>query len=143
MVIKAIDIKKQIEHYMSLPYTMTVRYRPEQGGYYVAGYVELPDLNMTGNTPEEAVKELLTEKPEWFGECLKLGINIPRPVEPQKYSGKIVVRIPPSMHESLIKLADLEGVSLNQFMLMSLARAVGYRESAAKSKTGKKQTLTA
>jgi predicted HicB family RNase H-like nuclease len=138
MVIKAIDIKKQIEHYMNLPYTMTVKYRPEQGGYYVAGYVELPDLNMTGNTPEEAVKELLIEKPEWFEECLKMGINIPQPVEPQKYSGKIVVRIPPSMHESLIRLADLEGVSLNQFMLMSLARAVGYREPTAKRKTGKK-----
>jgi predicted HicB family RNase H-like nuclease len=143
MVVKTIDIKKQIEHYMKLPYTMTVKYRPEQGGYYVASYVELPDLNMTGNTPEEAVKELLIEKTEWFEECLKLGINIPRPVEPQKYSGKIVVRIPPSMHESLIKLADLEGVSLNQFMLMSLARAVGYHKPPAKLKPGKKQPLSA
>ena len=143
MVTKEIDIKKQVERYMSLPYTMTVKYRPEQGGYYVAGYTELPDLNMTGVTPEEAVKELLIEKPDWFEECLKLGINIPLPVEPQKYSGKIVVRIPPSMHESLIKLSELEGISLNQFMLMSLARAVGYPEPILKKKAGKKQTVKA
>jgi hypothetical protein len=48
MITKNSDIKKQIEYYMSLPYTMTVKYRPEQGGYYVASYIELPDLNSPG-----------------------------------------------------------------------------------------------
>jgi antitoxin HicB len=128
MVTKNIDIKKQVEYYMSLPYTMTVKYRPEQGGYYVASYIELPDLNMTGNTPEEAVKELLIEKPEWFETCLELGIKIPLPAEPQKYSGKIVLRMPPTMHESLIQIAELEGVSLNQYMLTSLSRSIGFDE---------------
>jgi len=128
MITKNTDIKKQVEYYMSLPYTMTVKYRPEQGGYYVASYIELPDLNMTGNTPEEAVKELLTEKPEWFETCLELGIKIPLPAEPQKYSGKIVLRMPPTMHESLIQIAELEGVSLNQYMLTSLSRSIGFDE---------------
>jgi predicted HicB family RNase H-like nuclease len=113
------NLEKQIELFMSLPYTMTVKYRPEQGGYYVAGYIELPDLTMTGDTPEEAVRELLEEKPEWFETCLKLGINIPLPIEPQKYSGKFVLRMPPSLHESLIQIADKEGVSLNQYMVAS------------------------
>jgi len=63
MVTKNINIKKQVEYYMNLPYTMTVRYLNEQGGYFVAGYIELPDLTMTGDTPEEAVKELLVENP--------------------------------------------------------------------------------
>jgi antitoxin HicB len=128
MVTNETDIKKQVEYYMSLPYTMTVKYRPEQGGYYVAGYVELPDLTMTGDTPEEAVKELLIEKPEWFETCLKLNVKIPLPVEPQKYSGKIVLRMPPSMHESLIRIAELEGTSLNQYMIAAIARAIGFDE---------------
>jgi predicted RNase H-like HicB family nuclease len=81
MVTNEIDIKKQVEYYMSLPYTMMVKFRPEQGGYYVAGYIELPDLTMTGDTPEEAVKELLIEKPNWFETCLKLGVKIPLPVK--------------------------------------------------------------
>ena len=136
MVIKETDIKKQVEYYMSLPYTMTVKFRSEQGGYYVASYVELPYLTMTGDTPDRAVKELLTEKPEWFKECLKLGIHIPLPVKPQKYSGKIVLRIPPSMHESLINLSNLEGISLNQFMLAALSRTVGLEE-AVKARTRK------
>ena len=129
MVTKEITIKKQVAHYMSLPYTMTVKYRNEQGGYYVAGYIELPDLTMTGNTPEEAVKELLAEKPEWFEECLKRDIPIPLPVEPQKFSGKIVLRMPPSLHESLVRIAELEGVSLNQYMLAALSRTLGYDEA--------------
>jgi antitoxin HicB len=129
MVTKETDIKKRVEHYMSLPYTMTVKHRVEQGGYYVAGYVELPDLTMTGATPEEAVKELLAEKSEWFEECLKRGIPIPFAIEPQKYSGKIILRMPPSMHESLIRVAELEGVSLNQYMLAALSRTLGYNEA--------------
>jgi antitoxin HicB len=122
-------VQKQVDYYMSLPYTMTVKYRPEQGGYYVAGYIELPDLTMTGKTPEEAVKELLIEKPEWFEACIKLGVKIPLPVEPQKYSGKIVIRMPPSMHESLIRIAEMEGVSLNQYMISVLSRALGFDEA--------------
>ncbi|MBN1602197.1 MAG: hypothetical protein JW915_11350 [Chitinispirillaceae bacterium] len=62
---------------MNSHYTMMVKCRPEQSGYYVAGYVELPDLTMTGATPEEAVKELLAEKKEWFTLCLERGISIP------------------------------------------------------------------
>jgi len=137
MVTKEINVKKQVEYYMSLPYTMTVRYHPEQGGYYVAGYIELPDLTMTGGTPEEAVKELLVEKPEWLETCLKLGIPIPLPIEPQKFSGKIIVRMPPSLHESLIRIAELEGVSLNQYMVSSLARCAGIKKLSAKQKAKK------
>jgi predicted RNase H-like HicB family nuclease len=128
MVKKKTDINKQVEYYMSLPYTLMVKYRPEQGGYYVASYVELPYLTMTGATPEEAVKELLIEKPEWFESNIEDGIPIPEPVEPQKFSGKIVLRMSPSMHSSLIRIAELEGVSLNQYMIAALARALGFKE---------------
>jgi antitoxin HicB len=129
MVLNKENIRKQVEYYMSLPYTMTVKHRPEQGGYYVAGYIELPDLAMTGDNPEEAVKELLAEKAEWFETCISLGVKIPLPVEPAKYSGKIVLRMPPSMHEALTRIAELEGISLNQYMLTALARTVGYNEA--------------
>jgi antitoxin HicB len=129
MVMSETEITKQVGYYLSLPYTMTVKFRLEQGGYYVASYIELPDLTMTGETPEEAVRELQDEKREWFEECLKRGISIPLPVEPQKYSGKIVLRMPSSMHESLIRIAELEGVSLNQYMLSAISRALGRDEA--------------
>lgn len=39
----------------------------------------------------------------------------------EEYSGKLVLRIPRSLHKSL-KEAAAEGVSLNQYMLYKLAR---------------------
>lgn len=39
-----------------------------------------------------------------------------------EYSGKLVLRIPRSLHKSLKEAADMEGVSLNQYMLYKLAK---------------------
>ena len=38
------------------------------------------------------------------------------------YSGRLVLRIPKSLHKQLKERADLEGVSLNQYMLYKLSR---------------------
>ena len=38
------------------------------------------------------------------------------------YSGRLVVRLPRSLHKRLKQEADAEGVSLNQYMLYKLAR---------------------
>ncbi len=38
------------------------------------------------------------------------------------YSGKLVLRIPRSLHRALKQEAEAEGVSLNQYMLYKLAR---------------------
>ena len=40
----------------------------------------------------------------------------------EQYSGKIVLRIPRSLHKQLKEAAAVEGVSLNQYMLYKLAR---------------------
>lgn len=42
--------------------------------------------------------------------------------ELEGYSGKIVLRIPKSLHKSLKEHAAAEGVSLNQYMLYKLSR---------------------
>lgn len=40
----------------------------------------------------------------------------------EEYSGKLVIRIPRSLHKKLKEDAEIEGVSLNQFMLYKLAK---------------------
>ena len=40
----------------------------------------------------------------------------------EDYSGKLVLRIPRSLHKELKEEAKAEGVSLNQYMLYKLAR---------------------
>jgi predicted HicB family RNase H-like nuclease len=123
------SIKAQVEYYLKLPYTMTIQFDDEQGGYYVAGYLELPDLTMTGSTPEEAIKELLLEAPEWFELNIKKGYKIPLPSKPSKYSGRINFRMPKQLHAKVAALAQREGVSLNQYLLSAVAQAAGEDQS--------------
>jgi predicted HicB family RNase H-like nuclease len=123
------DLKKRVDYYMSLPYTMMVKYHEEQGGYYVAGYLELPDMIMTGDTPEEAVKELVAEKPEWFEACLELGIPIPEPQT--KYSGNINIRVDPVLHADLAQEAAAYNMSLNKYTALILERRKSGRTSGA------------
>ena len=40
----------------------------------------------------------------------------------EEYSGKLVVRIPRSLHKALKEEAAVEGVSLNQYILYKLSR---------------------
>jgi predicted HicB family RNase H-like nuclease len=131
------DIKAKVDYYMKLPYTMTVQYQDEQGGYYVAGYQELPDLTMTGATPEEAIKELLLEAPEWFELNIKSGYKIPLPSRHPKYSGRINFRMPKYLHETVAVIAEREGVSLNQYLLTAVAKAAGADEKKVLEKTRK------
>ena len=40
----------------------------------------------------------------------------------RKYSGKVSLRLPRSLHKNLVQEAESEGISLNQFILYKLAR---------------------
>lgn len=46
------------------------------------------------------------------------------------YSGKVNLRMPKGLHRDLVRRAEEEGVSLNQFMVVALARAVGEETSS-------------
>ncbi|MBM3150462.1 MAG: type II toxin-antitoxin system HicB family antitoxin [Chloroflexi bacterium] len=128
-------IQNRVEYYANLPYTITVEKEDAgRGAYYTARVIELPDLLMTGATPGEAVAELESVKREWIEEYLKLGNKMPRPLKSRKYSGKVILRIPPSLHETLVKVAELEGVSFNQYMVASLSKSVGRDEAVRKKK---------
>jgi predicted HicB family RNase H-like nuclease len=139
MVTKTNDIKSQVEYYSQLPYTVTLERMDDQGTYYVARYIELPDLLMTGDTPEEALAELEKVKPEWIETHLELGNKMPVPLKIRRYSGEYRLRMPPSLHEQASLMAELEGVSLNQYTVIALSRAVG-RDEIIKSKPKKART---
>lgn len=130
------ELKKQVEYYAGLPYTIAVEQRNDQGNYYMARYIELPHFLMTGETPEEAVRDLEAEKREWFEFNLRQGNKIPRPLKSRKYSGRIIVRMPPGLHEHLACQAELQGISVNNLMVKAITRASGYEDTAV---TGKKE----
>lgn len=65
-------------------------------------------------------------KRSWLATALEEGIPIPEPV-PEDYSGKLVVRMPRSLPKRLAEMAAKESVSLNQYIVYTLARGVGDR----------------
>jgi antitoxin HicB len=131
-------LKKKVDYYTNLPYTIVVEHHEEQGGYYVARYLELPHFVMTGATPDEAVRELESEKREWFEFNIQKGNKIPLPLKSRKYSGKVILRMPPSLHEHLISLTELQGISLNNFMVKAVAQAADFEKPLKKHKVAMK-----
>jgi predicted RNase H-like HicB family nuclease len=129
------DLKKQIEYYANLSYTTTVVQQDDGHGiYYLARVIELPGLMMTGDTPAEAIADLESVKREWIETNLKLGNRMPDPVHSRQYSGKVGLRMPPSLHETLAIFAEIEGVSLNQYMVSALSRSAGRDEVLIKER---------
>jgi RNA polymerase sigma-B factor len=55
----------------------------------------------------------------------------PEPEQPQSHSGRLLVRMPPSLHSELVRAAEREGVSLNTLVTGALAGAVGWRDGRA------------
>ena len=118
---------KDLEYYAGLPYTIILEKYDDQGGYWVARVAELPFCMIHGNTPGEALKDIEEIKMDWIRSNLEEGHPIPEPVN-HNFSGEIRVRMPPTLHRFISDRAMIEEVSLNQFMVMALARAVGYPE---------------
>ena len=117
---------KDLEYYLSLPYTITLKRGTGDGEeYWIARVLELPHCMTHGATPEEALKDIEDAKCEWLKSNLEAGLPVP---EPTKFTGQYHLRMPPSLHEALARKSESEDVSLNQFMITALARAVGYAE---------------
>jgi antitoxin HicB len=131
---------KDLNYYAKLPYTVILEKHDNKGTYWVAKVAELPQCTIRGNTPEEAVKKIEKVKMDWIKSNLEDDLPIPEPAE-HKYSGEIRVRMPPSLHSLLTNRANIEGVSLNQYMVAALARVVGWDEGSDRTddKKGKNQ----
>ena len=51
-------------------------------------------------------------------------------LRPRKCSGEIPLRMPPSLYQHIATMASVEDVSLNQYVVATLARGTGYDEAA-------------
>lgn len=117
--------KKDLHYYLKLPYKV-ILYPAEEGGYAI----EMPELAgclSQGETLEEAFAMIKDAQKCWLEVALERGIEIPEPPGVEEYSGKFNIRMPKSLHRSLVEKAKEENVSLNQYINYQLARGVGYQ----------------
>ena len=127
------DIQAKVEHYLNQPYTSIIE-RHEEGGkpYFSIRVVEMEGCMTTGDTIEEAARDFQDAMREWLQLNIRLGRKIPEPLKSRHYSGKAILRMPPALHESLMFKAAQQGVSLNQYLVTSLSRTLGYEEGSGK-----------
>jgi antitoxin HicB len=122
---------RTIDEYLALPYTIEVSWdqSDDHPGWF-ARVVELPGCMTQADTFEELEAMIKDAMRAWIEAALEDGQAIPEPRPVESYSGKFVVRVPKSLHRELVETAERDGVSLNTFVNVALARAVGSPLSA-------------
>lgn len=119
--------------YLSAPYHIELVRDESQdvAPGWVAMVKELPGCIAQGDTQEEALGHLRDVMESWIEFMIEHGRPIPPPSPEPSYGGRILLRVPASLHERLAWEAQREGVSLNQYLLGVAAASVGWREDPA------------
>ena len=110
--------RKSLDYYLSLRYPVTLV--PEEEGGYTAIVSDLPGCITVGETAEEAMAMAGDAKRLWIEDAYERGEAIPVPSTEREYSGRILLRMPKSLHRRLAEDAEREGVSLNQYVVALL-----------------------
>jgi antitoxin HicB len=120
---------KTLQQYLDLPYHVSVvRHESERGqAGWAASVDELPACTAVGGSPEEAVQRVRKTMERWISSALARNEQIPEPRSGSSASGRLLVRMPKTLHGQLARAAEQEGVSLNQFITSALASAVTWR----------------
>ena len=111
-----------LRRFVGLPYHISVAL---EGSRWTASVDELPGCVGRGSNPEEAVRSVSGAMEAWIADALTTKRAIPMPRPESKHSGRLLLRMPQSLHCELAHAADSRETSLNSFITSSLTRAVG------------------
>jgi antitoxin HicB len=122
--------EEQIRYYLSLPYQISVTYQEgDESRPWLASVEELTGCEARGATAAEAVAQIPAALAEWVAGAHASGREIPEPNDVHQYSGKLLVRMPKSLHRKLARAAERDQVSLNAYMNGVLAAAAGWLQA--------------
>ncbi len=112
------------ERYLKLPYARVITPDPDTGTY-TAEVPEFPGCVTQGSTVAEAHERLEDAAASWIEAATGLGQEIPPPSRIHEYRGRIALRLPRSLHRRASQLAERDGTSLNQYIVVAIAEKVG------------------
>ncbi len=101
-------------------YTYRISWSAEDGEH-VGLCAEFPSLSWMAGTPAEALTGIQKLVDEVLADMETTGESPPEPLAMRAYSGKFLVRIPPTTHRELAIKAAEEGISLNRLVNARLA----------------------
>ena len=123
--------------YTALPYhLLVVRDGEDKGKPWTASVEELPGCTARGKTSDEALAAIESVMAKWIATALEEGREIPEPRSAASHSGRLLLRMPRTLHADLTRASEREGVSLNQFITDVLAAAVVWRGGPDASRPG-------
>lgn len=125
---------------MENEYPLTVEWSKEDQ-QYVATCPAFPGLSALGETREQALTEAETVLRLFVESYKERQIELPEPRTVEDFSGQFRVRLPKSLHRQAAKLAESDGISLNQLVISALEARVGVRQMGAKMIADMKQVL--
>ena len=122
-----------VRHHRDLPYRVLVFRDNEQaeGRAWRAHAEELPGCEAHGDTIEAAVRGVEGAIDEWIDDAVAHGQELPEPRSAASYSGRLMLRMPRSLHAELSRAAERDDVSLNRFIGSSLESALASPGRAA------------
>ena len=88
---------------------------------YVGLCAEFPSLSWLASSPEEALQGILKVADKVVKDMKANGEHVPEPICSRRYSGKLMVRIPPEIHRRLALEAAEEDISLNRLVSTKLS----------------------
>ncbi|QQS39707.1 MAG: type II toxin-antitoxin system HicB family antitoxin [Acidobacteriota bacterium] len=92
----------------------------EEDEAYVATVPEFPGLAVVEADPEKALAEARKVLLLYVESYKEHGERLPSPEVARTFSGQVSLRLPKSLHEESVRLASDDGISLNQFLVLSV-----------------------
>jgi antitoxin HicB len=121
-------MKSKIAELMKKPFGRLLI--PDPDGGFVGEIKELPGCVTQGETEAETLANLNEAMELWLEAALKQRLPIPEPESQRAYSGKLLLRLPKSLHGKLADAAETDGVSINQWIVSVLSECVGAHTAA-------------
>lgn len=124
--------RSAVDQYLSLPYhLLLVRDGEEKAKPWCATVEELAGCTSRGKTSDDALNGVRDAMTAWIETALQEGREVPEPKSATSHSGRLLLRMPRTLHADLTRASEREGVSLNQFITDVLASAIAWRAAAA------------
>jgi len=86
----------------------------EEDQEYIGLCAEFPSLSWLASSPEQALMGIRTIVTEVIRNMEASAERVPEPIAIRRYSGRLMVRIPPELHRRLALEAAEAGISLNR-----------------------------
>jgi len=113
-----------VRHYLNLPYRIALaREGEDEDRPWRATVEELGGCEARGATPADAAARVPAAIAEWVAGARAEGRDVPEPRSSRAHSGRLLLRMPQSLHRDLAEAAEREQVSLNAYINLLLVAA--------------------